>query len=403
MPGSVQIASIFPQLLTKITQDRLARVENLLERYFSKALSNTADGYPFIITGDIPAMWLRDSTWQVRPFLQSSNAEIQELLVEISKTQVKLFSIDPYANAFNPGPTGNCWEKDFPDQDPWVFERKYELDSWASILFLARKIKEVWGISAHLDKNFDSSIKRMLDLAEREQRHDKQSYRFHRSNGISYDSLSNEGFGPDFAYTGMVYSAFRPSDDACTYPYLVPANLFFLNELRQLDPKFNAKKLADEIQDGISQYAISEIGYAYEVDGHGNKLYIDDANVPSLLSLPYLEVCAPDDPVYLKTLKRILSSDNPFFFEGTAASGIGSRHTPDQHIWPIAIAMKALASTSKSETENALRVLESCDAGTGQMHESFHKDDPATFTREWFSWADMVYLELVLKKANHYN
>ena len=156
-------------------------------------------------------------------------------------------------------------------------------------------------------------------------------------------------------------------------------------------------ELADEIEEGIKKFAVSERGFAYEVDGLGNSLFIDDANVPSLLSLPYLEVCAPDDELYLKTRYRVTSEANPYFFAGAAATGIGSQHTPEGYIWPIAIAMQALTSTSTTDLDRVLDLLEGNDANTGMMHESFHKDDSTRFTREWFSWADMTYLELVLK------
>ena len=127
------------------------------------------DGLPFIITGDISAMWLRDSTWQVKPLLASHNLEVKDLLINLSRSQVKLFLKDPYANAFNPAPTGACWHKDFTDQSPWVFERKFELDSWASILYLARKIEERHGTKDHLDSEFLTALELILELSVKEQ------------------------------------------------------------------------------------------------------------------------------------------------------------------------------------------------------------------------------------------
>lgn len=398
---SFTLDTVFPGLRSALPQHRAIRVEAILNRFFSKTLSTTKDGDPFVITGDIPAMWLRDSTWQVRPFFRSPNKELGELLSHLSQTQVKLFLIDPYANAFNPEPNGQCWEKDFPDQSPWVFERKFELDSWASILHLARRVEEVWAISGHKDHNFKTAINAMVTLARKEQRHQPESYRFVRDNGVPHDSLSHHGIGAPVGYTGMIWSAFRPSDDACVYGYHVPSNLFFANELRHLDENTEIRSLADEIESGATEHAHFENGYAYEVDGLGSALFIDDANVPSLLSLPYLGVCTADDERYLKTRYRVTSEENPYFFAGSAATGIGSQHTPDGHIWPIAIAIQALTSTSTTDLERVLDVLESTDAGTGMMHESFHKDDASRYTREWFSWADMTYLELVLKTAKY--
>jgi len=389
---------LFPGLMESLPPDRAVRVKCILERFFTKTLTRTADGLPFIITGDIPAMWLRDSTWQVAPFFSSKHSEIAELLADLSLAQQKYFLIDPYANAFNPTASGACWDRDFPDQSPWVWERKYELDSWASVLFLARKVKECWGITRQYESGFTEVLSRMIELARREQRHDPASYLFYRDNGVPHDSLSNGGKGAPVGYTGMIYSAFRPSDDACTYGYLIPSNHFFLSELKLLPTALRPEDLIAEIDDGIAKFATSNQGYAYEVDGLGNSLFIDDANIPSLLSLPYLGVCAADDPIYLKTRANILSAKNPYFQQTDVAMGIGSQHTPREHIWPIAMAVEGLTRTDSESLDDVLNTLEATDAGTGYMHESFHKDDATVFTREWFSWADAMYLEVILKR-----
>ncbi|MFM9151758.1 MAG: glycoside hydrolase family 125 protein [Candidatus Planktophila sp.] len=395
---------IFPGLDELIPGERLQRVDNAIGALFDRTLTILPDGSPFIITGDIPAMWLRDSTFQVKPLLNSKHPEIIELLIEISKSQMRLFLIDPYANAFNPGPTGNCWHKDFAEQSPWVFERKFELDSWAAILHLARMIHEKYGRNDHMQDTFGQALDLMIDLAIREQHHDPTSYRFKRENQIPHDSLSHDGYGAPTGYTGMVYSAFRPSDDACTYGYLVPSNLYFLRELEGLSEEFKTarvKKLIDEVKQGIEKFAIIEGRYAYEVDGLGNALFIDDANVPSLLSLPYLDISLNTDQIYQSTRKFILSSENPYYFIGKKAAGIGSQHTPIHHIWPISIAIQGLTDANSDSAGKMLELLEKSDGGTGSMHESFHVDDDQIFTREWFSWADMTYVELVLKSVNY--
>lgn len=393
-------AEVFPELSNLIPANRYRRVEEALQSLFTKTLCFMDDGLPFIITGDIPAMWLRDSTWQVKPLLRSTDPRIVDLLVNLSKTQVKLFLIDPYANAFNPEPNGRCWTKDFPDQSPWVFERKYELDSWASILYLARKIREVFNRSDHLDQNFHLALEMMLKLARVEQNHDRQSYIFKRTDAPIYDSLSHEGLGAPVAHTGMIYSAFRPSDDACTYGYLIPSNLFFKSELTKLD-RSDASLLAAEIEAGVEKYALADGVLAYEVDGLGNQLFMDDANVPSLLSLPYLEALDSNVPLYQKTRAFVLSSANPYFYEGSIASGLGSQHTPARHVWPIALAIQALTSNDQPFALEMLELLEINDAKTGRMHESFHVDDDSIFTRDWFSWSDMTYVDLVLESVGY--
>jgi uncharacterized protein len=395
---------VFPGLEDLVSEPRFNRVSKSLISLFHKSLTRLENGRPFIITGDIPAMWLRDSTWQVSPLLNSNHPQVVNLLIELSKTQVELFLIDPYANAFNPSPSGECWHKDFIDQSPWVFERKFELDSWASVLYLARMIIEKYDRWDHIDEKFNDALEVMLNLAQREQRHDPETYVFKRDNGVSHDSLSHEGRGAPTAYTGMIYSAFRPSDDACVYGYLVPSNFFFLNELENLSQRLKTPKsesLARDIRSGIEKYAVIDNLYAYEVDGLGNALFIDDANIPSLLSLPLLAGASLDVDVYRNSREFILSSSNPYFFSGVRASGVGSQHTPKNHVWPIAMSVEALTSPSNEKKLKTLDILETTDAGTGNMHEAFNVDRPEEFSRAWFSWADMTYVQLVLDSVGY--
>jgi meiotically up-regulated gene 157 (Mug157) protein len=395
---------IFPGLDLLISESRFDRVSRAIHALFNKSLTRLNNKSPFIITGDIPAMWLRDSTWQVAPLLESNHSDVIELLIEISKTQVELFSIDPYANAFNPGPTGAAWHKDFADQSPWVFERKYELDSWASILYLARMIVEKYGRHDHIDESFQKALELILVLARKEQRHDPESYIFKRENGIPHDSLSHNGRGAPVGYTGLIYSAFRPSDDACVYGYLVPSNIFFLNELENLPEELKSPESIDlcaDIRRGLKEFAVIDGKYAYEVDGLGNALFIDDANVPSLLSLPLLGCVSVHDEIYTATRSFILSHKNPFYFAGKKAKGIGSQHTPSNYVWPIALAVEALTDPSREQKLKALELLEQTDAGTGNMHESFNVDDDQEYTRPWFSWSDMTYVQLVLASVEY--
>lgn len=395
---------VFPGLEDLVSESRFNRVSKSLTSLFDKSLTRLENGRPFIITGDIPAMWLRDSTWQVAPLLNSNHPQVVNLLMDLSKTQVELFLIDPYANAFNPSPSGECWHKDFIDQSPWVFERKFELDSWASVLYLARMIIEKYDRWDHIDEKFNDALEVMLNLAQREQRHDPETYVFKRDNGVSHDSLSHEGRGAPTAYTGMIYSAFRPSDDACVYGYLVPSNFFFLNELENLSQRLKTPKsesLARDIRSGIEKFAVIDNLYAYEVDGLGNALFIDDANIPSLLSLPLLAGASLDVDVYRNSREFILSSSNPYFFSGIRASGVGSQHTPKNHVWPIAMSVEALTSPSNEKKLKTLDILETTDAGTGNMHEAFNVDRPEEFSRAWFSWADMTYVQLVLDSVGY--
>jgi meiotically up-regulated gene 157 (Mug157) protein len=369
-----------------------------------------------VITGDIPAMWLRDSAAQVRPYLAlaPADAEIADLLEGVVRRQLRYILHDPYANAFNEGPNGHGHQSDLTEMSPLVWERKYEIDSLCYPIQLAYLLWRATGRTGHLDQTFRAAARAILEVWRREQRHHEGSpYRFERANTIPIDTLSHGGQGSPVVETGMTWSGFRPSDDACTYGYLVPSNMFavvalgyiaeiatqILGDAALVD---EAQQLRDAIEVGIQTYAKVEHPrhgtiYAYETDGRGNYNLMDDANVPSLLSLPYLGYCAKDDPVYLNTRAFILSPDNPYFYRGAIAEGIGSPHTPAGYIWHIALCMQGLTAADPAERERILDLLERTDAGTDLMHEGFSADDPSQFTRPWFAWANSLFSELVLE------
>jgi meiotically up-regulated gene 157 (Mug157) protein len=412
----VEITKSLQTLRNLVSETRFDLAQGAIERLFANTLSRSSDGSIFVITGDIPAMWLRDSTWQVRPLLASAHdPEVAQIIADVSRRQVEYVLLDPYANAFNPTADGNCWHKDFSDQSPWVFERKFELDSLAAVLDLAIRLYLVSGFSDHFTERFSAAVEVILDLLIREQNHVPETYRFKREDVRDYDYLSNDGYGAPVAYTGMVWSGFRPSDDACKYGYLIPANAHMAKVLAQLadlpndvysdiTSKKRAMQISDEIKRGIEKFGIVEFEgkkiFAYECDGFGNYLLQDDANIPSLLSLPYLGVCAESDPIYLNTRSFVLSGKNPYFYQGKVLTGLGSQHTPVNQVWPLGIAMQGITSSSVEEIEASLQFLEQSHAGTNQMHESVEMNDPKIFTRAWFSWADMTFYHLLLKSVN---
>jgi meiotically up-regulated gene 157 (Mug157) protein len=205
---------------------------------------------------------------------------------------------------------------------------------------------------------------------------------------------------------------FRPSDDATIFPFLIPSNFFAVTSLKQAAEILNTvlkdaslaqscNALATEVANALKQYAIVEheqFGkvYAYEVNGFGSFNLMDDANNPDLLSLPYLHAIDASDAVYKQTRKLILSAENPFFFKGKAAEGIGGPHAGMDMIWPLGITMRALTSNNDAEITNCIKMLIASNAGTGFMHESFHKDDPSKFTRKWFAWANTLFGEMIM-------
>jgi meiotically up-regulated gene 157 (Mug157) protein len=388
---------------------RVDRIDRYTEQLFARALTQDTEGRVFVMTGDIPAMWLRDSTWQMRPLLaMHPDSELSEIIGGVSRMQARYVAIDPYANAFNATPSGDCWHRDFPDQSAWVFERKFEIDSLAAFLDLALRLATSTGYTEHLDDAFWEAAGVTLDTLEREAHHETASYRFTRAGSAEHDALSHDGYGAPFAECGFIWSAFRPSDDRCVYPFHIPGNAHLSVVLAQLATRAQstghavlasrASSLAKTISAALATLATRYSVLPYEVDGLGNAIFMDDPNIPSLLALPYLGWCEPNDAQYRATRTWLLSPAHEYFASGHFGEGFTSDHTPSTHIWPLSIAMRGLTAVADDggEQEQCLRWLEASDGGTGSLHESFNKDDSTCFTRPWFSWADMTYVELAL-------
>lgn len=398
--------------------------EPKLYRQFCTCYTNTLDktvkvledGSTYVITGDIPAMWLRDSVAQLRPYLIPARRDekLAGLLEGLVRRQFAFVLTDAYANAFNEAPNGNCWEHDETQMGPWIWERKYEVDSLCYPLQFSYLLWKNTGRISQFDENFKKGAERILEIWETEQYHEEKSdYRFIRRGSFYTDTLSRNGIGALVkSGIGMTWSGFRPSDDACTYGYLIPANMFvvvvldYLEEIAETVYKDTflaerARKLRNEIYEGIEQYGITRTEafgevYAYETDGYGQYNLMDDANVPSLLAMEYLGYHGKNPQVAQNTKKLILSEHNPYYYCGKKASGIGSPHTPVRYIWPIALAIQGLSAKTKEEKRSFLELLMRTDGGTGLMHEGFCVDDPSCYTREWFSWANAMFAELVL-------
>lgn len=372
------------------------------------------DGTSFLLTGDIPAMWLRDSTAQLKPylFLAKTDAGMRQIIAGLVKRQFRYICIDPYANAFNEKANSKGHQADHTQMGPWIWERKYEIDSLCYPIQLAYLLYRETGCTDHFNEEFHKGIELILDVWTTEQDHTTSPYNFERDTWRKEDTLTHNGKGAPVVPTGMTWSGFRPSDDACQYGYLVPSNMFaavvlsYLEELytdlfkdQTLARRAHALRLA--IQKGIEQHALvtnsqGQTIYAYEVDGLGHYTIMDDANIPSLLAAPYLGFCAKDDPIYLATRQTILSPENPYYYQGSAASGIGSSHTPKNYIWHIALALQGLTALDQKDKADMLDLLVATDAGTHLMHEGFDVNDPSHYTREWFSWANMMFCELLL-------
>ena len=407
-----------------------------LRLMFSNCLPNTLDttvfpgkheGHPdtFVITGDIDAMWLRDSSAQVWPYLRFAREDKQlaSLIEGVIRRQSRCILIDPYANAFLRSTSDKplSWAvHDDTDMLPGVGERKWEVDSLCYTIRLAHGYWKATGSPTSDTGPFDSqwraSAQRIVQTFRQQQRkHDRGPYHFQRSSPVPTDTVPLSGYGNPARPVGLIYSMFRPSDDSCIYPLFIPANHFAVVSLHQLaelandvlhdtDIANDATSLAREVEAALAQYghtrnSSGDALWAYEVDGYGNTLLMDDANAPGLLSLPYLGCCAISDPVYQRTRAWVLGPDNPYFFQGKAGEGIGGPHQGLNYIWPMSILFRAFTSSDDQEIRTCLRTLRDTTAGTHFLHESFQKDNAADFTRAWFAWANTLFGELILHLA----
>lgn len=400
----------------------------LFENCFPNTLDSTVDygsrdGKPdcYVITGDIDAMWLRDSSAQVWPYLTliQEDGELQRLIRGVIHRQAYFILLDPYANAFykDPARISEWRESDRTEMKPGVHERKWEIDSLCYPIRLSYGYWSSGADPAAFDEEWKLAMREILRTFRQQQRLDGPGpYSFQRKTSWATDGVPMGGYGYPTRKIGLIHSMFRPSDDATVYPYLIPSNLFAAVSLRQLQRMLEGlgsqaalersllsecRSLQTDLEKALREHAVfvhERHGsiYGYETDGFGNYLFMDDANVPSLLSLPYLGAVSPDDPVYQRTRRRLLSPDNPFFFTGRAGEGIGGPHVGLDRIWPLSVIMRALTSRDDHEIKSCLDTLQHSHAGSGFMHESFHKDDPARFTRSWFAWANTLFGELLL-------
>ncbi|MEX2336120.1 MAG: glycoside hydrolase family 125 protein [Fulvivirga sp.] len=377
------------------------------------------DGRPdtYVITGDIDAMWLRDSSAQVWPYMAfvDKDRDLKDLIAGVINRQTKYILKDPYANAFYDDPEKRGeWATDFTDMKPGVHERKWEIDSLCYPIRLAYNYWKSTGDTSPFDGQWEKAIKSILKVFRDQQRKDNQgAYTFQRETPKATDTLPLHGYGYPVNPVGLICSAFRPSDDATVFPFLIPSNFFAVVSLKQAATMMeeisgdkstasDLRKLGEEVEQALQEHAIIEHPkygkiYAFEVDGFGSRMLMDDANVPSLLALPYLDALDISDPIYQNTRKFVWSEDNPFFFKGTAAEGIGGPHVAMDMIWPMSITMRGLTSTNKQEIKDCIATLKATHGGAGFMHETFHKDDPKNFSRSWFAWANTLFGEFIWK------
>lgn len=418
---------------SKAIEKEIVRIKKLLtnpklawmfENCFPNTLDTTVhyraiDGEDdtFVYTGDIHAMWLRDSGAQVWPYVQfaQKDEELRRMIRGVILRQFKCILLDPYANAFNDGPVGGEWQKDLTKMIPELHERKWEIDSLCYPLRLAYEYWKVTGDkSIFTNEQWLETARSILRTFKEQQRKNNLGpYKFQRVTAVATDTQPNYGWGNPVKPVGLIASAFRPSDDATILQFLIPSNFFAVSSLRKAaeildkvnknnDLAKECTELASEVETALKQYAVNDHPkygkiYAFEIDGFGNQLMMDDANVPSLLAMAYLGDVDINDPIYQNTRRFVWSEDNPYFFKGKAGEGIGGPHIGYDMVWPMSIMMKAFTSRDNAEIKTCIRMLMDTDNEMGFMHESFHKDDPSNFTREWFAWQNTLFGELIIK------
>lgn len=374
----------------------------------------------FVITGDIPCLWLRDSAAQLRPYLHlvKRDPALGRLFRGLIGRQARSILIDPYANAFMQDPaakTNLSWAlHDDTEMKPGVAERKWEIDSLCYAIRLAYGYWRETGDVTPFDAEWKASARLIVKTFREQQRKDGLGpYRFRRSAPEPTETLYR-GYGLPTRPNGMIHSGFRPSDDACLYGQFVPANLFAMTTLRELaalssavgEPALaqDATALAAEVEAALKQFGTmtlpsGERVWAFEVDGYGNAVFMDDANVPSLSGMAYLGCVDPADPLWQRTVAACWSKDNPWYFEGKALTGIGGPHTGPGQVWPMSIIVRALTSTDPALLRNSLSMLRGSQGGTGFIHEGVDINDPTKFTRDWFAWANGLFGELIVHVA----
>lgn len=443
---------LIKDLKSKISDPDLARLmENTLPNtldttiLWHKPSSDSLRPSPqtFVVTGDIHAEWLRDSARQLSVFqpLVKYDHKLKDLMKGAINTQANYIMIAPYCNAFHP-PVGSGVKKapsavdDVKPKPDWVhvFECKYEIDSLASFLTLTNDYLENSDSDISvIDKNWVKAYDRLLSVLIEQSLplFDPETgsvlpafYSFKRNTNVGTETLPLDGTGNPVNFnTGLVRSAFRPSDDATILQFFVPGNVHMLSELKRtlvnvlsesdslpVDLKGSldkTKKLVRNIERGLKEYAIVEHPkwgkvFAYEVDGYGGQILMDDANLPSLLSLPETGFVSVEDEVYQNTRKMILSKEgNPYYLKGPHFEGVGGPHIGIQNAWPMSLIMRIRTSTDDEEIAKNLETILDTTAGLGMVHESVNVNSKGgdDYTRPWFAWCNSEFGKTILYLA----
>ncbi|KAG2214619.1 hypothetical protein INT46_008164 [Mucor plumbeus] len=455
---SVVIESVISNITSKIANLDLARLftnaypntlDTTIESTACIALNDNCHPLSFVITGDINAMWLRDSANQLLPYIDyiKHDFNLKRLFLGAIYMQAQFINKDPYANAFTEPNNIEALAKYTYSQKfdkravqllDGVFEKKWEIDSLASFMSLSYQYWSQTGDDSFVNNTiWVDAVENILNTIKLQQDPTfnitsgealDTDYLFFQTADRPTETQFLNGRGQPVKYTGMVKSLFRPSDDATVFPFFIPGNAMLsveLDHVSQLLSKSSVasksskiqilasetSRLSKEIKDAIYKYGLIDHPtygkiFAYEVDGYGSSLIMDDANIPSLLSLSLIGFLNQNDTTYQNTRKLVLSRDNPYYFSGSRGSGTGGPHVGLAYAWPMSQIVRILTSSDDNEIKEALDIILRSTDNTGLIHESFnvyHKsggDNNSGYTRSWFSWANGLFGQAIMKIMN---
>ncbi|KAE8154755.1 hypothetical protein BDV25DRAFT_94682 [Aspergillus avenaceus] len=387
----------------------------------------------FVVTGDINAEWLRDSTNQLSGYqsLAKKDKKLHTLILGAINTQAEYVIKSPYCNAFQPPPPSGIQpvnngqdDKVHPAYEPsFVFECKYELDSLANFLALGTEFHEKTGSTEFLTERWYTALEILLRVLDEQSlptfneqdQYARNQYTFQRTTTLGTETLSLAGIGNPLKHgTGLIRSAFRPSDDATILGFFIPPNAMMAIQLKKtadvireagkIDLADQLLKRGEDLDHAVREYGIvnhPKYGdvFAFEVDGYGSRILMDDANVPSLLSLPILGYVDREDTVYQNTRKMVLDKDgNPYYLSGSAFHGIGGPHIGLENAWPMSLLVQAMTSDSDDEITECINLVRNSSL-LGLVHESINVNSIKDYTRPWFAWANSVFAQTILKVA----
>ncbi|KAH7029086.1 uncharacterized protein B0I36DRAFT_325020 [Microdochium trichocladiopsis] len=424
---------IFDLDLHRLFENTFPNTLDTCIKWRGHAANNTDEELAFIITGDINAMWIRDSANQIAPYkvvLKSAADDVASVFRGAINLQARYLVISPYCNSFHPPPesgmgnggSGGYYHVTPPYDTKIVFTCNFELDDFGGFLQLSHDYFTATGDADFFNKfQWIYAIQSILATSREMQQPTYGPdgewlvpvYTFQSQTMSASGTLANNGIGSPVNDTGLVRSPFRPSDDSATFEHQIPANMMLSRylascaEIMDKLPRAPAGLAAEmrvmsaQIDAAIKQWGIvktpsgDEI-YAYEVDGFGGINLMDDANVPSLLSAPYLGYVDRADPVYQATRKFVLSRRNPWWCSGTVINAVGSPHVRPGAAWPMGSIMRIMTSDDDDEIRTTLKEILASTDGLGLIHESVDSNDAKRWTREWFTWANGLFGQMIM-------